>query len=115
MEEKQEKTGKPLTTENLLERYMQVEGISKETALEQIGADTVEEMLAKIKKLNEEKIASQFAPLNRKQRRALAKKNKGATETVSDVAKKLAYINMIQKLREMNKENKNNEDSTEDN
>lgn len=112
----EENTGKPLTTENLLERYAQVEGVSLNEAADQIGADTVEEMLAKIKKLNEEKISQQFAPMNRKQRRMFAKKNKGTTDTVSEFAKKLAYINMIQKLREMNeKENEANEDSTEDN
>lgn len=112
----EENTSKPLTTENLLERFALVEGISKDEAEKRVGADTVEEILEKIKKLNEEKMAQQFAPLNRKQRRALAKKNKGTAETVSDVAKKFAYINMIQKLREMNeKESNNNEDSTEDN
>lgn len=112
----EENTGKPLTTENLLERYAQVEGVSLDEAAEQVGAETVEEMLEKIKKINEEKISQQFAPMNRKQRRALAKKNKGTADTVSDFAKKLAYINMIQKLRELNKkENEANEDSTKDN
>lgn len=56
-------------------------------------------------------------PRNRKERRALAKKlgKKGREQfgTISETAKKLNYINLIQKLREINKENEN-EDTTQD-
>lgn len=60
---------------------------------------------------------SQIArPRNRAERRALAKKlgKKGREQfgTISETAKKLNYIDLIQKLREMNKENEN-EDTTQ--
>ena len=51
------------------------------------------------------------------ERRALAKKlgKKGRDQfgTISETAKKLNYIDLIQKLREINKENEN-EDTTQD-
>lgn len=55
---------------------------------------------------------SQIArPRNRAERRALAKKlgKKGRAQfgTISETTKKLNYIDLIQKLREMNKENEN--------
>ena len=57
---------------------------------------------------------SQIArPRNRAERRALAKKmgRKGREQfgTISETARKLNYIDLIQKLREMNKENENEE------
>ena len=60
---------------------------------------------------------SQIArPRNRAERRALAKKmgKKGREQfgTISETARKLNYIDLIQKVREMNKENEN-EDSTQ--
>lgn len=68
---------------------------------------------------------TQLLPRNRAERRALAKKmgKKGrkqydsTTKTIGETAKKLDYINLIQKLRELNdkkeKENEENE-ATED-
>lgn len=55
---------------------------------------------------------SQIArPRNRAERRALAKKlgKKGREQfgSISETAKKLNYIDLIQKLREINKENEN--------
>lgn len=53
--------------------------------------------------------------LNRAQRRALAKKagkkGRGQLDTISETAKKLNYISLIQELRKLNeeKENKENE------
>lgn len=56
-------------------------------------------------------------PHNRAERRALAKKlgKKGREQfgTISETARKLNYIDLIQKLRDMNKENEN-EDTTQD-
>lgn len=57
--------------------------------------------------------------MNRAQRRALAKKigkhDRDQLGTISETAKKLTYINLIQKLRELNeeKENENYEQATE--
>ena len=57
--------------------------------------------------------------LNRAQRRAMKKKNKNATEVIADTAERLNYINLLQKLRELNarqeKEIMNDEDANEDN
>ena len=56
---------------------------------------------------------------NRAQRRAFAKKlgksGREKMETISETAKKLTYINLIEKLRELNKkkENENYEQATE--
>lgn len=47
--------------------------------------------------------------MNRAQRRALAKKmgkrGRAQTDTISETAKKLNYIELIQRLREMNEKN----------
>lgn len=57
---------------------------------------------------------------NRAQRRAFAKKlgksGRARMGTISETAKKLSYINLIQQLRELNekKENENYEESTKD-
>ena len=57
---------------------------------------------------------------NRAQRRAFAKKlgksGRAKMGTISETAKKLNYINLIEQLRELNekKENENYEDTTED-
>lgn len=62
---------------------------------------------------------SQIRMQNRAERRMLAKKmgKKGREQfgTISETARKLSYINLIQNLRELNekKENENNE-TTED-
>ena len=54
---------------------------------------------------------------NRAERRRFAKKlGKSGREkmgTISETAKKLAYINLIQDLRKMNEEKENNEDTIE--
>lgn len=57
--------------------------------------------------------------MNRAQRRAMAKRmgRKGREQmgTISETAKKLNYIELIQRLREMNEEKENeNEQATED-
>ena len=61
-----------------------------------------------------------YQPHNRAQRRAFAKKlgksGRANMGTISETAKKLTYINLIEKIREMNKkeENENYEDLIED-
>ena len=63
---------------------------------------------------------TQYQPRNRAERRALAKKlgKRGRTSmgSISETAKKLNYINLIENLRELNekKENENYEDVTKD-
>ena len=83
---------------------------------DQDNIDTiVEETTSAIKNKSEQ---LQFH--NRAQRRAFAKKlgKSGRTKmgTISETAKKLNYINLIQQLRELNekKENENYEQATED-
>ena len=115
-----------LTKKELIERYAQVQDISIEQAAAEIDAPTEEEILKKIEEKTLEKIRSTQLPMNRKQRRALKKKigakkyaemalnNNDVVEAVSDTAKKLNYIDLIQKLRKLNEENeKNVKDTTE--
>ena len=109
------------TTEEVIKRYAEIHQISIEEAQSQVGANTIDEILKNIQDKTLEKIRSQQLPMNRAQRRAL-KKKMGAKkyaemaaeggdvmETVSETAKKLNYIDLIQKLRKLNEE-KENED-----
>ena len=104
--------------DELIERFAKIHDISIEEAREQVGADTEEEVLKKIQDKTIEKINSTRVPMNRAQRRAL-KKKVGAKRyaelvaeggdvvgAVSETAKKLNYIDLIQKLRKLNEEKK---------
>jgi cytidylate kinase len=118
-----------LTVDELVARFALIQNISKEEAREQVGANTTEEVLKKIQEKTIEKINSTRVPMNRAQKRAL-KKKVGAKKyaemvaeggdvvgAVSETAKKLNYIDLIQKLRKLNekKENEENgETTTED-
>ena len=108
-----------LSCEELIERYAEIQNISIEQAREEIGAPTEEEILKKIQDKTIEKINSTRIPMNRAQRRAL-KKKVGAKKyaemvaesgdvvgAVSEIAKKLNYIDLIQKLRKLNEEKEN--------
>ena len=116
------------TKEELIKRYAEVQQITEQEANEQVGADTIEEVLKNIEQKTLEKIRSKQPPMNRAQRRALKKKlgtrkyaemvaNGGdAVEAVTETAKKLNYIDLIQKLRKLNEEKeKNGETTIEDN
>lgn len=107
---------KQLTRQELIERFATIQGISYEEAELQVGAPTEEEILKKIEQKTIDKINSTRVPMNRKQRRAL-KKKVGAQKyaemvaesgdivgAVSETAKKLNYIDLIQKLRKLNEE-----------
>lgn len=109
-----------LTVDELVARFALIQNISKEEAREQVGADTPEEVLKKIQDKTIEKINSTRVPMNRAQRRAL-KKRVGAkkyaemvaesgdvTTAISQTAQKLNYIDLIQKLRKLNKEKEEN-------
>ena len=113
------------TAEELIKRYAEVQGITEEQAREEVNAPTVDEILKKIQDKTLEKIRSQQPPMNRAQRRALKKKvgakkyaemlgnGMNEVEAVVETAKKLNYIDLIQKLRKLNekKENENYGDS----
>ena len=116
------------TVSELLKRYAEIQGITIEEAQEQVGGDTEEEILKNIQEKTIEKINGTKVPLNRAQRRALKKKvgskkynemvsNTGdVVSAVSETAKKLNYIDLIQKLRKLNEEKeKNGETTTENN
>ncbi len=113
-----------LPVDELVSRYAKIQNISIEEAYEQVGADTPEEVLKKIQEKTIEKINSTRVPMNRAQRRAL-KKKVGAQKyaemvaesgdvvgAVSETAKKLNYIDLIQKLRKLNEENEKNGKTT---
>ena len=111
---------KPTRTE-LIERYASIQGISYEEAETQVGAPTEEEILKKIEEKTIEKINSTRVPMNRAQRRALRKKvgakkyaemvdeSGDVVNAVSETAKKLNYIDLIQKLRQLNEKKENEE------
>ena len=110
-----------LARQELIEKFAKIQQISIEEAEEQIGAPTEEEILKKIADKTVEKINSTQVPMNRAQRRALKKKvgskkyaemvaNGDVVEAITDTAKKLNYIDLIQKLRKLNEEKENEKD-----
>ena len=108
-----------LNAHEMIERYATVQGISYEEAELEVGAPTEYEILKNIEEKTLEKIRSKQVPMNRAQRRALRKKvgNKKYAEMVADggdvtgviseTARKLNYIDLIQKLRKLNEEKQN--------
>lgn len=108
------------TRQELIERYATIHQISYEEAELQVGAPTEEEILKNIEEKTLEKIRSTQVPMNRAQRRALKKKvgakkyaemvaNGGdAVSVINETAQKLNYIDLIQKLRKLNKEKEEN-------
>lgn len=104
----------------LIERFAQIQNISIEEATEKIGAATAEDVLKNIQDFTIEKINSTRVSMNRAQRRALKKKvgakkyaemvaeSGDVTTAISQTAQKLNYIDLIQKLRKLNKEKEEN-------
>ena len=115
-----------LTVDELVARFALIQNISKEEAREQAGADTPEEVLKKIQEKTIEKINSTRVPMNQAQRRALKKKvgakkyaemiaeSGDVTTAISETAAKLNYIDLIQKLRKLNEEKKNNDETIDE-
>lgn len=113
-----------LPREELIQRYAMIQKISVEQAQADVGGETEEDILKNIEKKTIEKINSVQPKLNRAQRRALAKKNKNKSqaavmngyneqiEVINDTARKLSYIDLIQKLRALNeRKQKENEEN----
>ena len=120
VKEPTEEINEKLSIDELIERYAKIQNISIEQAKDEIGAPTEEEILKKIQDKTIEKINSTRVPMNRAQRRALKKKvgakkyaemvaNGDVVEAITDTAKKLNYIDLIQKLRKLNEEKENEE------
>ena len=113
-----------LSSQEIIERYAQINNISIEQAQQEVGAETAEEILKNISAKTVEKINSTRIPMNRAERRALKKKvgEKKYAElmaqegnefaAVSDAATKLNYIDLIQKLRKLNEEKENEENGS---
>lgn len=104
-----------LSRDELVQRYAEIQNITIEQAEQEVGAPTDYEVLKNIEEKMIEKIRKTQVPMNRAQRRALKKKvgskkyaemvaNGDVVETISDTAKKLNYIDLIQKLRKLNEE-----------
>ena len=120
VKEPTEKVNEKLTVDELIERYAKIQNISIEQAKEEIGAPTEEKILKRIQDKTIEKINSTRVPMNRAQRRALKKKvgakkyaemvaeSGDVTGVISETAAKLNYIDLIQKLRKLNKEKEEN-------
>ena len=107
---------------DLIQRFSEIQGITYEEAEQEIGAESDEEIMRKITDFTIKKING-GVKLNRAQRRALAKKSKGnktvpksQIDEINETATKLNYIDLIQKLRNLNekkaKENEENGEST---
>jgi len=123
-EEVQEEIQRALSCEDLIKRYAEIHQISIEQAKEEVGAPTEEEILKKIQDKTIEKINSTRVPMNRAQRRALKKKvgakkyaemvadSGDAINAVAETAKKLNYIDLIQRLRELNAKKEIEENGT---
>lgn len=95
------------SAEELIKRYAEIQGISEEEALLQVGAPTKDEILEKIKEKTLEKVKAntESKPQNRAQRRALMKKfGKNKYQTISETATKLNMVHLIQQLRKLNEE-----------
>ena len=113
--------------DELIRRYAEVQNITVEQAEQEVGAPTDYEVLKNIEEKTLEKIRKTQVPMNRAQRRALKKKvgakkyaemvaNGDVVEAISETAKKLNYIDLIQKLRKLNEEKKENgNDNDEEN
>lgn len=112
-----------LAPKELYERFAEANNISIDEAEKLISGDNSEQILNNISRytLNQIRLKNNI-PLNRAQRRALAKKagksGKNAVETVTETATKLNYIDLIQKLRKLNEEKEkekkeNGEDANE--
>ncbi len=94
---------------DLIQRFSEIQGITYQEAEQEIGAESEEEIMRKITDFTIKKING-GVKLNRAQRRALAKKNKGKKsqvpknqiDEINETAAKLNYIDLIQKLRNLN-------------
>ena len=99
-------------TNDLVKRFAEIQGMTYEEAEKLVRGDTDEETMKKITDFTVQKING-GVKLNRAQRRALAKKNKGnkaktvqksQIDEINETATKLNYIDLIQKLRKLNEE-----------
>lgn len=95
---------------DLIKRFAEIQKMDYAEAEKLVGADTEEEIMKKITDFTVQKING-GVKLNRAQRRALAKKNKGKKaqtaqksqiDEINETAAKLNYIDLIQKLRVLN-------------
>ena len=95
---------------DLIKRFAEIQKMDYAEAEKLVGADTEEEIMKKITDFTVQKINGGIK-LNRAQRRALAKKNKGKKaqtaqksqiDEINETAAKLNYIDLIQKLRVLN-------------
>ena len=106
-----------LTPQELIKRFAEVQQISEDTAAEQIGGKTAEEILENIKNYTAKQIDAKFV-FNRKQKRKLKKNKKlrAKQEAIMDTTKKLTYIKLIEGLRKLNekRENEDYENANED-
>jgi hypothetical protein len=109
-------------TNDLIKRFAEIQSITYAEAEALVGAETDDEIMKKITDFTVTKING-GVKLNRAQRRALAKKNKGnkakvaqksQIDEINETATKLNYIDLIQKLRKLNEEKakENEEDGT---
>ena len=98
--------------EELIENYARVHGITVEEAAGSplMQGETVDDILLNLRRATIAKIENDRAPKNRAERRArekkLGKKGRFMADEISETARRLNYIDLIQKLRELNEKKK---------
>ena len=104
-----------LSRDELVQRYAEIQNITIEQAEQEVGAPTDYEVLKNIEEKTIEKIRKTQVVGSKKYAEMVA--NGDVVETISETAKKLNYIDLIQKLRKLNeeKEKENGETTTENN
>lgn len=107
------------TKDELIENYARIKNITVEQAREDplMQGETVDDILKTLKADTIRRIEENQPKLNRKQRRALQKKTGKSASVITDTARKLNYIDLIQRLRKLNEERENEiyEDADENN
>jgi len=111
------------STEEIIDRFAAIHNMSREDAMDRlkvVSTSSPTYTLSRIEKYTVDKINSKRVTMNREQRRALKKKvgakkyaemiaEEGDTvEVIVETAKKLNYIDLIQKLKKINEENEKN-------
>lgn len=104
---------KLLVPADVAEQYQQeVENLTREVDQLMVAKDNTEEFVDATMKTTAEIINEPFRPRNRAERRALdkatrrqkQKKRRMFADSIKETAEKLAYINMIEKVRALNEQ-----------
>ena len=107
-----------MSSNELIERFAEVNKLTIEQATELIGGETSEEILNNITRYTISNIRSKNSmKMNRKQRRALlkqmGKEKYEAMNDISDAVTKINYIDLIERFRKLNEQKENEENDVD--